>query len=255
MSPIPLFWARHAGILGGIAAVVVYVGVLPIQGQETSPSANRTVGRIDFDQADLPPATVEVELDQAMFSDLFGLGDAAIAGVVESFQQSGGGSEGTRLAAEQLTAAREIIQLASQVVREVQVRVYEGLPDQADGSAVLASRVDKQLANGSWNTVAKVRDGDDIVRVSLLRHDDGIRGAFVVAGSGKDLVLANVVCELSPENVKKLTSAATKVGLENGLGQVIEAKMREAKMHHSHQSWPPSPPAPEQNGSSNDANY
>jgi hypothetical protein len=33
------------------------------------------------------------------------------------------------------------------------------------------------------------------------------------------------VCDVSPENVKKLSAAATKIGLENGLLQVLEKEM------------------------------
>jgi hypothetical protein len=38
-----------------------------------------------------------------------------------------------------------------------------------------------------------------------------------------------VVGDISPDNVKKLTSAAAQIGLENGLQPMIEAKMRELK--------------------------
>ena len=41
-------------------------------------------------------------------------------------------------------------------------------------------------------------------------------------------MFANAVCDVSPENVKKLTSAATKIGLENGLKQAIEDEDAEA---------------------------
>ena len=42
-----------------------------------------TAGRLDFKAANLPEANVEVDLCQEMFRDLFGIGDAAIAGVAE----------------------------------------------------------------------------------------------------------------------------------------------------------------------------
>jgi hypothetical protein len=50
-----------------------------------------------------------------------------------------------------------------------------------------------------------------------------------VAGENNDLVLANVVCDISPENVKKLTATAAKIGLENGLQQILEVQMRQMK--------------------------
>jgi len=241
MSRISSFVVRRLGGSAAFAAVVL-VGVVAAHAQPAVSSEGGTTGRIDFDDANLPPPTVEVELNQAMFSDLFGLGDAAVAGVAETLLQSAGtnnGSEGTRLAAEQLQAARQILQLASDVVREVRVRVYDGLPSESGQPVALAAQYDGQLRSGNWDTIVRVRDGDDSVRVSLLRNDGAVRGVFVVAADGSNLVLANVVCDASPENVKKLTSAAAKIGLENGLQQVIEAKMRQLQRH-----MPPDAPRP-----------
>ena len=48
-----------------------------------------------------------------------------------------------------------------------------------------------------------------------------------MATDGDNVVITNIVCDISPENVKKLTSTATKVGLEHGLAQVIEQKMKQ----------------------------
>jgi hypothetical protein len=59
----------------------------------------------------------------------------------------------------------------------------------------------------------------------LLRSEGAVRGVFVVAANGGGLFVGNVVCDISPDNVTKLTSAATKIGLENGLAQAIEEKM------------------------------
>lgn len=86
-----------------------------------------STGHIDFASVNLPPATVEVDLSQEIFSDLIGLGDAAIAGVVESLTQSNSAqsSEATESAADKLAAARKIMQLAKEVVRQVRVRVYD----------------------------------------------------------------------------------------------------------------------------------
>jgi hypothetical protein len=52
-----------------------------------------------------------------------------------------------------------------------------------------------------------------------------------------------VVCDVSPENAKKLTSAATKIGLENGLAQELEAKMQRMRPRLAPpQSGPPVEP-------------
>jgi hypothetical protein len=234
---------RNRGAACVMALVVVGSGA---NGQLAVAADSGTPGRIEFDDTSLPPATVEIDLQQSMFHDLFGLGDAAVAGVAETLLQSAGsdsGSEGLRLAAEQLQAARQILQLASDVVHEVRVRVYENLPSELGQPATLVAPYDGQLRAGNWDTVVQVRDGDDSVRVSLLRESGAVRGVFIVAADGSDLVLANVVCDASPENVKKLTSAAAKIGLENGLGKEIEAKMRRL-----HQRLPPASPQPPRDG-------
>jgi hypothetical protein len=211
------------------AAVTLCV-VTAAYAQRSDTTSDVTTGRIDFAVADLPPATVEVDLSREMFSDLFGLGDAAVAGAAETLLKSAEanrGAEGTRMAAEQLAAARQILQLAREVVREVRVRVYEELPEGSVNADELMSRFDEQLSAGDWENVVRVRDGDENVRVSLLRSDGAIRGGFVVVADGSDLVLANVVADVSPENIKKLSSAAARIGLENGLQQMLERQMRQ----------------------------
>ncbi|HVT29177.1 MAG TPA: DUF4252 domain-containing protein [Lacipirellulaceae bacterium] len=195
------------------------------------------VGRINFSEADLPPANVELDLSQGMFGDLFGIGDAAIAGVAEALAKSSTGesSEGTRMAADKLAAARQIIELANKVVREVRVRAYEKSPGD------LSSHFDSQLKSGNWEQILLVRKGDENARVSVIRRDNSIRGIFVVAGGHGGAALVNIVCDLSPQNVKELTSAATKIGLDNGLRQAIEMKMRGM---HGRMVAPPRPPLP-----------
>ena len=242
MSAIRCFLARRAGSLGAFAAVVFYVAAAA-PAQESERRESRPTGHIDFAAADLPPANIEVDLSQGMFRDLFGIGDAAVAGVAETLLASAEenrGAEGARLAAEQLAAARQIMQLAAEVVREVRVRVYEDLPEGSARPEEMAGKFDDQLSQGEWDNVVRVREDEASVRVSLLREDGAIRGVFVVAAENDELVLVNVVCDVSPENAKRLTSAAAKIGLENGLQQVIEMKMREMK----HRLPPPGPPAP-----------
>lgn len=213
---------RAAG--GAALAVMLLFGPAMAMAQ----AADGNSGHIDFTSVDLPPATVEVDVSQEIFSDLFGLGDAAIAGVVESLLQSNDAqkSQATELAAEQLAAAREIIQLAKQVVREVHVRVYEKMTDDENSALKLAARFEEQLSGGQWDSIVKVRDGNDSAHISVQRVDGSILGVFVIVGDGSDMVLANVVCDISPENIKSLTAAATKIGLENGLRDVIEHQLK-----------------------------
>ena len=216
----------RAGRAGGgaVLAVILLFGPAAALAQ----AADGQSGHIDFASADLPPATVEIDLSQEIFSDLFGLGDAAIEGIVQSLTQPSDAqsSEATELAAGQLAAAREIVQVAKEVVREVHVRVYEDTVDEKKTAVDLASRFDEQLHSGQWDNVVKVRDGGDSAHVSLLRVEGAVLGVFVVVADGNDVVLANVVCDISPENIKNLTAAATKIGLENGLREEIERKLK-----------------------------
>jgi hypothetical protein len=231
MCGVQSYLARRAGLVA-FAALVVYVSTAA--NAQTAEPASAPAGHINFNETNLPPATIEVDLSAGMFSDLFGLGDAAVAGVAETLLKSAGADDqGMRLAAEQLAAARQIMQLASQVVREVRVRVYEDLPEDAPHADVLMSKFDEQLREGNWENVARVRERDSSVRVSLLRQDGAVRGAFVVVADGDELVLANVVGDISPDNVKQFTAAAAKIGLENGLQPILEAQMRQLPLRRA----------------------
>ena len=236
MSGVRTVLARRAGTFAAASAVLCYLAASSAAQQSRASEAGE-IGRINFEQADLPPANVEVDLSQGMFNDLFGIGDAAIAGVAETLLESAErteGAEGTRMAAEQLAAARQIMQLASDVIREVRVRAYEEAPEG------VASRFDEQLEEQEWETIVRARKENENVQVALLRSGGAIRGVFVIAAGNDGLVLANVVGDISPENAKKLSSAAAKIGLENGLQQVLEQKMRDMK----HRLPPPGPPSP-----------
>jgi hypothetical protein len=211
-----------------VAAMLCTLSSAFAQAEEETPKA--PVGRLNFEAADLPEANVEVDLSQDMFRDLFGIGDAAIAGVAEALLNSpktGDGAQAMSVAAEQAEALRQIIQLAGNVVHEVHVRVYENMSEDSTGDFMTRYKpFEEQLSAGNWETLARVRKEDEMVRVAAIRDSGALRGLFVVATDGNGLVLANVVCDVSPENVKLLMSAATKIGLENGLAREIEIKFR-----------------------------
>jgi hypothetical protein len=213
---------RRAGMIAAIAGLMFYAAIAQAKPSESGDAA---VGRIDFNSANLPPANVELDLSQGMFTNLFGVGDAAVAGVAETLMKSAQGehAESLHMAAEQLTAVRQIIGLAGKVVHEVRIRAYEKNPED------LSSRFDKQLLEGEWEKVVVLRKGDENARVFIIYRNDSIRGAFVMAGSHDGQVLVNVVCDISPDNVKSLTSAATKIGLDNNLQQVIEMKLHKGR--------------------------
>src|SRR3954468_9697707 len=231
---------RRGGMMAAMAGLMFYSATAQAKPAESGDAA---VGRIDFSSANLPPANVELDLSQGMFASLFGVGDAAVAGVAETLMKSTQGehAESMHMAAEQLAAVRQIIGLAGKVVHEVRIRAYE------KNAEDLSSRFDKQLSEGEWEKVVVLRKGDENARVFIIYRGDSIRGAFVMAGGHGGQVLVNVVCDISPENVKSLTSAATKIGLDNNLEQVLEMKFRKA-----HGPLPPaqmrgpSPPRPPQ---------
>ena len=213
--------ARWAGVALALVAAVALTGA-----QAQTALMGAPAGRIDFAAANLPPATVEIDLERGIFSDLFGLSDAAILGVIETLTQSerAADSEVTKMAAEKLASVRKVVATVKDVVQEVRVRIYE---DFDEGQvAGLAQRFQPQLEAAQWNNIFKVRDGEEAVHVSIQRKDGELLGLFVVANDGNEVVLVNVVCNVSPEKVKKLTSELTKIGIDNGLLEVLEHKLR-----------------------------
>jgi hypothetical protein len=225
---------RRAGAVAAVAGLLFCSAA--VQAKPSDSESSEPIGRINFENAELPPANVELDLGDGMFRDLFGISDAAVAGVAETLLKFNRGehAEASKMAAEQLGAARQIIELASKVVKEVRVRAYEKKTED------LSSHFDKQIRDGEWEKTVVVRQGDENARVYVIRKNESIRGIFVVAGSHDGQALVNVVCDLSPENVKSLTSAATKIGLDNGLLMKLEAKFRQA--HGG--PMPPAPPRP-----------
>jgi hypothetical protein len=233
---------QRAGAIAALAGLLAYNSAA--QAQSARSTGATPIGRIDFKSANLPPANVELDLSQSMFGDLFGIGDAAIAGVAEALNQSANGvdADATKMAAEQLAAIRKIIGLSSKVIHEVRIRAYEKLADD------LSSRFDGQLQDGNWEKIAVLRKGDENARVFVINREGSIRGIFVVAGGKGGQVLVNVVCDMSPENVKQLTSAATKIGLENGLRQELEQKFRKMQRPKDAPQGSKAPPQPSKRG-------
>ena len=91
---------------------MLYVGVASAHAQETTPPTSDNLGRIEFNHAGTAKKFVEVDLGPAMFGDLFGIGDAALAGVVDALSdspQAKEGSQAIQMAAEKAAAAREFV--------------------------------------------------------------------------------------------------------------------------------------------------
>lgn len=197
--------------------------------QETASAEAASIGRVEFDYHGEAKATVEVDLGREMFADLFGIGDAALLGVSQALSQSQEaqqGSDAVRMAAEQAAAAREFVSIAKNVVDEIRIRAYQGLKSETEQQHGVISHYDEQLRSAGWANIVRVRDGDDQVRVSVARADGAIRGLFVVAASGDDLLLVNVTGDISPENAKQLSEAAVRSGLKAGLAKELEKAMK-----------------------------
>ncbi|HZZ27948.1 MAG TPA: hypothetical protein VFE46_08070 [Pirellulales bacterium] len=221
---------RTFGLVEGIACAVL-VGLLTAAARADEAAAKSTAaqGNVEFDYADAPPAAIELDLSQGMFHDLFGIGDAAVAGVADALAQSTdtkSGAEGAKMATEQLAAARQIVQLFGQLVQGARVRIYQGMKQPSDQADKLLAHYDGKLHAENWQCMLKARQGDHMVTVWVCRSSGAIKGVFVEAACDGNLVLANVVSDISPENVEKLSSAATSSALHAGLGQMIEAHMR-----------------------------
>lgn len=227
MFPNARRFSRWAGT-GSATAAILLLGLAPALAQSPPEDTKAVKGRIDFSAAELPAATVELELNREILGDMCGLFDAAIAGVLQSLVESNqaNASEVTELAAERLAAGRELFLLAKDVVHEVRVRAYDGNLGDELAKTDISSKFAKQLTDEKWDKVLKFRDGGESVQVAVKRVEGSVLGIFIVASEGNDLVLVNVVCDASPEKIKKLTAAATKIGLENGLREVLERELR-----------------------------
>ena len=183
-------------------------------------------GRVDFDG--LPPANVEVNLTDGVFQDLFGLGDAALAGVTSALTDSSNhheSSESMMFVAKQVDELRNLFPLVKDVIHEVRIRVYEDEQPVSD----LSSRFRDQLKADRWHQIAKIRDDDTSVHVSLLRQEGSIRGVFVMVSDDDATVLANLVCDASPDNVTQLANLLTKIGLDTGLRKEMEQFVQRMK--------------------------
>ena len=229
MSPFSSLVARRAGTLGAIAAVLLYVGVAAAYAQETTSPSSAEVGRIEFSHPGAAKKFVEFDLGPAMFGDLFGIGDAALAGIAETLgdsPQAREGSEAIKLAAEKAAAAREFVGIAKDVVKSIRVRAYDGLENPTEEKSSVSGYYDQQLQSGGWENTLRAQDGDKSVRVSAVRADGAIKGLFVVASESNKLVLVNVICDISPENAKRLSTAAVKAGLQAGLDKHLEQALK-----------------------------
>jgi hypothetical protein len=183
---------------------------------------------------------VEVDLSQGMMSALTGVGKAALQGAAEALAESADGHDGAvRLSAEHLQAIDTILETAIQVVQEVRVRVYESAPENVQSVRQRLLDASPSDQGTGWDQLVRVHEGNDTqVDVRAIQQDGAIRGLLVIVAEGDDLIVANVVCELTPEKVKAVTNQATKLGLKVGLADVLQHLVAHTHAAHTAHSAP-----------------
>lgn len=227
---------HHTCLAVALGALLVPVGVASAphrasaQAAAQDAPARAAAARVDFDHPGSGSPTVEVDLPAGMLSDLVGLGDAAVAGVAEALngaQLSGDVQAEVKLAHEQLAAIRAIVASLQGAIGEVRVRVYDGDSDAPVNAAAITEHYAQKLQGSAWDKIVSVRENDDSATVFLVRDAGAVKGVFVVVADGSDLVLANVLCDVSPERIKQITQQAASIGLELGGEQALRELARE----------------------------
>ncbi|MEQ8212147.1 MAG: DUF4252 domain-containing protein [Lacipirellulaceae bacterium] len=189
-------------------------------------------GRIEFDHAAIPnaEAAFEVDLGKGMLTDVSGLFGAALDGIVEGLLESVKGQESQAItqSAEYLKSVQEIINQVGGAVSEVRIRGYDRLTEEDSGKrSALIAHYQKRIKEANWDDLVRVRERNATAIVSALREDGAIRGLFVIGSEGNNLVLVNVVCDLSPEKVKIVSKNIAQLSMKLGLKQELEKVMRE----------------------------
>ncbi len=202
----------------------------PALAQQTNDAQNQLVGRVPFDFPDAPPATVEVDLSEGMMLALSGIGQAALNGVAEALVESDQEHPAPEIAqsAQHLKAVNQMVTELTRAVHEVRVRVHDNLSDVApETCAGMIRHYSDQLRDSSWDSIVRVNDHGSTVNVNVLRSEGAIRGIFVLVSDQNQLVMANVVCELTSERIKQVAHGATLIGMKFGLDKAIQQAMVE----------------------------
>jgi hypothetical protein len=232
--------------LGLVAGAIVFATAASFPRQyasaQTTDSPAPEAARVDFDHPGAGTPVVEVDLPAGLFGDVVGLGDAAIAGVAEAIQSAQISDPGTqadvKLAAEQLAAIRSIVGSIQGVLGEVRVRVYADTEGMNVGG--LVAHYSDKLEGSAWTKIVQAREDDAIASVFVMRDSGAIRGVFVIATEGRELVLANVLCDVSPERIKEITRQATSIGLELGGEDALRGMLNEIRGRREHRVMPAS---------------
>ena len=188
-------------------------------------------GRVSLDIPDLPPATVELDLGQGLIRHSLSLCDATLAGFLEGLMTSPSAesSENARFVTEQLTSARELGDAVSEVLHEVHVRVWDNLPSESRVAEQVFDHLDTNMSSAGWESAVRVRDGHSTVRVFVQRSENSLNGLLIVAAEGNDLVVTNLIGDLSPEKVQRVSATATKIGVKLGLDKEINRAVEQLR--------------------------
>ena len=219
MNSRKISYGRLVAISGGALLCALIVGA---KADDAASKPAETIGSVEFDCPDAPKATAQVDLSQGLFADMFGIGNAAISGVMEALSEAAG-TKGTademKATAEQMEAAQQMVQLCGQMIKGVHVRVFAD--SEKSNAEKLTAYYENKLNTQHWETFARVDDGEQLIVVSTVRSGGAFKGLFVIANDGDQLVLTNVVCDVSPENVKKIANDAAKCGVKADITQWV----------------------------------
>lgn len=200
---------------------------LPIWVAAAMVSLGSVSARADETVQELPKPKVSINLSAELLNDVFGVTNAALAGVVQAMNEHQEGGEAVRLTAEQLGAAKQVIELATDAVQGVRLRVYSDLEPAA--AEALVAHHNASLDGEGWERVVEVNDNKECVRIALRNDSHAVRGVRIIAGSGKETITIDADCDLSPERAEQLTRTATKIALEFGLEDVLEEVVEEVR--------------------------
>lgn len=206
---------RRLGVLVGLAAATAFAPAASAQDRSGSPTPGQA--RLDF--ASLPGPTVELNLSEGLIQQALGLGEAALAGFLSGLEENAAAenAEAVRYIAQQVGATRELTEVLGEVVDSVHLNVWKDARELGDAAADVPQLVAAQLSDQGWETTLRARDGNKLAHVYLQREGEAVRGVFVLAQDGGELVMANVVGDLSQENVERIANLATKIAVEAGL--------------------------------------
>jgi hypothetical protein len=224
------------------AMMIVVLAATCARAEEVKKTDAAPTGKVEFDCPGLPEASMELNLSRGMFKDLAGIGDAAIVGVFKGLAKA------TETPPEEITecghmkAIHELLEMTGGLVQGVHVWVYEDESKFPIKDAV--AHYGKKLKSQNWETVLKVRADDEFHMLTVLRSEGAIKGVFLLTHDDSTTVLANILCDISPDRIEKLTAAAAATGIQLDFDETTHKSMLNLFWTSAETTVDP-PPAPE----------